>query len=90
ANPLDSLFSALICLANMLTSSVVAVPNNDLDRSPINGNKERLLLDALILASGINRFTVSIVLFNLIEVSDLIVLILDRTCDINKHVALSW
>ena len=37
--------SATICLARVLTSSSVAVPNNEQEISPINGNKDRLDFD---------------------------------------------
>ena len=42
---LDRFSSATICLARVLTSSSVAVPNNEREISPINGNKDRLDFD---------------------------------------------
>ena len=81
--------SAFICRVNTLTSSTVEVPNKLFERSPIKGSRERQLHDLLISASGISFLIVSIVLFNLADVSDLTAFILANMCAIRRHAELS-
>ena len=81
--------SSLMCLASILTSSVVAVPKRLFENCPMKGNNERLPLPLMRPDSGISLRTVSIGSLSLMEVSARIVLICAYILLIKRQVALS-
>ena len=73
----------------MLMSSSVAGPKSVLENWPTKERRLRALLDFLIVACGMRRWTVSIVLFKSNAVSVLSELILANNWPISKQVLLS-